>query len=550
MFRRLATLGLLLLVPVWAQLPAPYRAYEQARRTEDAGGLERLLAEPGYVQVLAARALSRMAAFSPSRRLELAERAARFENAASDWLWVGRLREVLGDAPGAAEAYAGALPQPEAEAALMRLARAGVKRAYAALYAGRAYEALLEALPAEGEAAWRARALAGLHRYAEALPFFRAWAQGSREGRLALGRLLFELERYPEAAAAFRDAGGADGALGLGRALEAMGQAEAAVRAYRESGLPEALWRATGLQERTGRVAEALPLYRRLAEGSSVYADDALLRLWVLGRRQGDADLAAWAYARLEGGLGLLAGKKGPRPADPAACALEASAAPGQGTVERLLAEGREDWALGEARWWMARLPPQGAWGVVEALQLRGLWGPSLKLARVLDLPGLPDRCERTLVYPRAYPALVAREARAFGLEPELLWAVMRVESRFDPEAQSPTGAKGLMQFVAATWDDVARRLGEEGADPFDPEAAVRFGAYYLRHLLDVCDRELVCTLASYNGGPGYTRRALAAAGGDIWDFMRFQPRDEPREYVERVLYAYATYKALYRAAP
>ncbi|ADR37298.1 Lytic transglycosylase catalytic [Oceanithermus profundus DSM 14977] len=550
MFRRLATLGLLFLAPVWAQLPAPYRAYEQARQAEDAGGLERLLAEPGYVQVLAARALSRMAALSPSRRLELAERAARFENAAGDWLWVGRLREVLGDAPGAAEAYGKALPEPEAEAALVRLARAGVRRAYAALYAGRAYEALLDALPAEGEAAWRARALAGLHRYAEALPHFRAWARDSREGRLALGRLLLELKRYAEAEAAFRDAGGAAGAFGRGRALEALGRSEAAVRAYLEARTPEALWRATALLERAGRAAEALPLYRELATGDSQYADDATLRLWVLARRRGDAALEAWAYARLDGGLGLLAGRPYPRPPSGGAPPV---AAAGAERAEALFAAGREAWAWGEARWWARRYRQEGRSeqlaAVVAELERWGWWGRALRLLHGLPLRDGGGDLLR-LAYPRAYPGIVEAEARAFGLEPELLWAVMRVESRFDPEAVSPTGAKGLMQFVAATWSDVARRLGEEGADPFDPEAAVRFGAYYLRHLLDVCDRELVCALAGYNGGPGYTRRALAAEDGDVWDFLRFQPRDEPREYVERVLWAYQAYKALYRAAP
>ena len=548
MFRRLATVGMLLLAPVWAQLPAPYRAYEQARQAEDARGLERLLEEPGYVQILAARALSRMAASSPSRRLELAERAARFENAASDWLWVGRLREVLGDAPGAAEAYGKALPEPEAEAALVRLAGAGVRRAYAALYAGRAYEALLEALPAEGEAAWRGRALAGLHRYAEALPFYRAWAGSDREGKLALGRLLLVLKRYAEAEAAFRAAGGAEGAYGRGRALEALGRSDAAVRAYLEARTPEALWRATALLERSGRTAEALPRYRELAQGGSKYADDATLRLWVLARRRGDAALEAWAYERLEGGLALLAGKEGPEPPAAEACAAATAAVPGQATVEQLLREGREAWALGEARWWAGRLDPTGAWGIVGVLQRHGLWGASLRLAR--DLPGLPRHCDWPLRYPRAYPEPVRREAAAFGLEPELLWAVMRVESRFDPEAVSPTGAKGLMQFVAATWDDVARRLGEAPGDPFDPATAVRYGAYYLRSLLDACDRQLVCALTGYNGGPGYTRRALAAVDGDVWDFLRFQPRDEPREYVERVLWAYATYKALAGAAP
>ncbi|WP_293170784.1 lytic transglycosylase domain-containing protein [Oceanithermus sp.] len=534
----------LLALPAWAALPGPYQAFEAARDAGDVAALERLLDEPGYVQILAARELARRPELSPSRRLELAERAARFEGAASDWLWVGRLREVLGDAPGAAEAYGKVLPEPEAEAALVRLARTGVREAYAALYAGRAYETLLAVLPPQ-EVAWRARALYRLGRYEEALPAYRAWARREPAGRLGLAWTLFELERYDEAAEAFAAAGGPEGAYGRGRALEALGKHDAAVRAYLEARTAEALWRATALLERDGRVDEALPLYRELALGDSRYADDATLRLWVLGRRRGDAGLERWAYDRLEGGLSLLAGKEGPEPPARGACAVSTEAVPGQAAVEQLVAEGREAWAVGEARWWAARLEPVGAWGVVGVLQLHGLWGASLRLAR--ELPGLSRRCDWPLRYPRAYPELVRREAAAFGLEPELLWAVMRVESRFDPRAVSPTGARGLMQFTAATWAEVARRLGEEGTDPFDPDAAVRYGAYYLRWLLDGCGRQLVCALTGYNGGPGYTRRALAEVGGDVWDFLRFQPRDEPREYVERVLWAYAVYKSLYR---
>ncbi|WP_456409488.1 transglycosylase SLT domain-containing protein [Oceanithermus sp.] len=527
----------------WAAPPGSYQAFETARAAGNVAALERLLDEPGYVQILAARELARRPELTPSRRLELAERAARFENAASDWLWVGRLREVLGDAPGAAEAYGKALPDPAAEAALVRLARAGVREVYAALYAGRAYEALLSVLPPE-EVAWRARALYRMGRYEEALPAYRAWARREPAGRLGLAWTLFELERYAEAAEAFAAAGGPEGAYGRGRALEALGKPGAAVRAYLEARTPEALWRATALLERTRRTTEALPLYRELALGDSRYADDATLRLWVLARRWGDAALERWAYDRLEGGLAVLAGKAGPEPPERDDCAVAASAVPGQVTIEQLLKEGREDWAVGEARWWMEQLDPRRAWAIVDVLQLHGLWGPSLRLAR--GLPALPQRCDWPLRYPRAYPEQVRREAATFGLEPELVWAVMRVESRFDPEAVSPTGARGLMQFTAATWDEVARRLGEEGADPFDPDAAVRFGAYYLRWLLDGCDRQLVCALTGYNGGPGYTRRALAEVGGDVWDFMRFQPRDEPREYVERVLWAYAVYRALY----
>ncbi len=548
---RALVLAAMLLALALAQLPGPYQEYERALAARDAAALERLLAEPGYVQILAARALSRLDALSPSRRIALAEQVARFDGDAADWLWAGRLREVLGDAPGAAEAYGRALPGAEAEAALVRLARAGVRESYAALYAGRAYEVLLALLPPQ-EVAWRARALYRLRRYREALPAYRVWARSSRAGRLGLGWTLFELGRYAEAAVAFAAAGGPEGAYGRGRALEAQGKRDAAVRTYLEARIPAALWRATALLERAGRVGEALPLYRELARGDSRYADDATLRLWVLARRRGDTELERWAYDRLEGGLAVLAGKplEGvPRDQEGRLYAETLESYPGLERVTRLLTVGRMDWAWGAARWWAreadaGRQPEKLRYLIGGMLEQYGRWDRALRI--VPDRPRSDFAPYWRVAYPRAYERQVLAAARTFGLEPELVWAVMRVESRFDPKAVSHTGARGLMQFTAATWGEVARRLGEEGADPFDPAAAVRFGAYYLRRLLDGCDRQLVCALSGYNGGPGYTRRALAAAGGDVWDFLRFQPRDEPREYVERVLRVYAVYQALY----
>ncbi len=124
----------------------------------------------------------------------------------------------------------------------------------------------------------------------------------------------------------------------------------------------------------------------------------------------------------------------------------------------------------------------------------------------------------------------------------------MRVESAFDASALSPTGAKGLFQFTDPTWQMLARRLGEAGADPFDPEKSALFAAAYLRQLQDAFDGDLRLAVVAYNGGPGYVRRALRAYP-DFWDFLRFQPRDEPREYLAKVWQAYAVYRALGEAA-
>lgn len=113
--------------------------------------------------------------------------------------------------------------------------------------------------------------------------------------------------------------------------------------------------------------------------------------------------------------------------------------------------------------------------------------------------------------------------ARAHRLAPELLDAVIVVESGYEPSAVSPKGAIGLMQLMPET----AVRF--EIANPFDPDENMRGGARYLRWLMDRFDGELKLVLAAYNAGEGAVERS-----GN-----RIPPYDETRAYVARVLEFY-----------
>jgi soluble lytic murein transglycosylase-like protein len=117
------------------------------------------------------------------------------------------------------------------------------------------------------------------------------------------------------------------------------------------------------------------------------------------------------------------------------------------------------------------------------------------------------------------YDELIERYARARGLRPDLVRAVIQVESAFDPFARSPKGALGLMQLMPATADD----LGVD--DPFDPEANIRGGTAYLRELIDRFGGNEELALAAYNAGPG----AVERYGQTI------PPYRETQDYVRRV---------------
>ena len=123
---------------------------------------------------------------------------------------------------------------------------------------------------------------------------------------------------------------------------------------------------------------------------------------------------------------------------------------------------------------------------------------------------------------PQWVRALAEPVAREHGLDPDLVLAVIAVESAFDVKAVSPKNAQGLMQLIPAT----AKRFGVE--DPFNPIQNVRGGTSYLRWLNDRFAGDTALTLAGYNAGEG----AVEAHGG-------IPPFAETQRYVKAVARQY-----------
>ena len=133
--------------------------------------------------------------------------------------------------------------------------------------------------------------------------------------------------------------------------------------------------------------------------------------------------------------------------------------------------------------------------------------------------------------------------ARTFGLEPALIYGVLRRESAYRPDARSPSGALGLMQLMPATAQRVAKRLGTRvsNGDLLRPDVSIRFGSKYFREMLDRFSDHQVLAAAAYNAGPHRVKKWLPASGSlpaDVW--VETLPFKETRGYVQAVL-AYTT---------
>ncbi len=145
------------------------------------------------------------------------------------------------------------------------------------------------------------------------------------------------------------------------------------------------------------------------------------------------------------------------------------------------------------------------------------------------------------LAYPRAYWEMVSAAAEAARVDPYLVLAVIREESRFDPEAISPAGAVGLMQLLPATAGGAVRR------QLVDPSTNIRLGAAHLGGLLRVFRGDVVLALAAYNAGTGAARRFARLPRPVPEEFIERIPYSETRAYVRRVLESYGIYRWLYR---
>lgn len=153
------------------------------------------------------------------------------------------------------------------------------------------------------------------------------------------------------------------------------------------------------------------------------------------------------------------------------------------------------------------------------------------------------ERGIREVTLPLRHENIIRQQADDKGVDAALIAAVIYTESRFVDQT-SGADARGLMQITPETANDIERLSGGtsfEIDDLSDPDINIRYGTFYLAHLLDIYDGDLVAALAAYNAGPG---NAAAWGGADMkLDDIQFA---ETREYVKGVLEKQREYRHLY----
>jgi soluble lytic murein transglycosylase len=186
------------------------------------------------------------------------------------------------------------------------------------------------------------------------------------------------------------------------------------------------------------------------------------------------------------------------------------------------------------------------AFGMSGNLQLDAAYAA---LSRALGVPNLELRASETsyahgLTLTGLFPIPPYEPSGGYTIDPALVLAFARIETRFQPNAVSPVGAMGLMQLMPAT----ARALGGSSADDelFDPSYNMALGQRFIARLLYRYNGSIVQTAAAYNAGPGKVTAWTAARAGkedDALMFIESMRAPETRSYVKRLLTYYWMYR-------
>lgn len=152
--------------------------------------------------------------------------------------------------------------------------------------------------------------------------------------------------------------------------------------------------------------------------------------------------------------------------------------------------------------------------------------------------------------FPYKYQQYVDMYSSQYNLDPLLVLAVIKTESKFDDDAHSHKNAVGLMQITVDTGQWAAKEMGYNTfskEDLYNEEYNIKMGCWYLRRLNDTFDKDMDLTIAAYNAGPTNVQSWLDnrkySSDGKSVDYIPF---GETKKYVDKVNTYYHIYQYLY----
>ncbi len=148
--------------------------------------------------------------------------------------------------------------------------------------------------------------------------------------------------------------------------------------------------------------------------------------------------------------------------------------------------------------------------------------------------------------YPDKYSDYVGKYSEKYGVDKNLVYAVIKQESNFEEEANSRRGAKGLMQIMNDTANEIAEELGFSGMNLYNPETNINIGTKYLADLMEKYNN-MKMAIAAYNAGFGNVDKWIAQGiikkdGSNLENI----PYKETEVYLRKVMKNYEMYNKLY----
>jgi soluble lytic murein transglycosylase len=201
---------------------------------------------------------------------------------------------------------------------------------------------------------------------------------------------------------------------------------------------------------------------------------------------------------------------------------------------------------------------PTASFQLLSHLVDLGYYRQAIQVSRqILDLAGLDDSTTFTapvyfnhIRFGVYFKDIVVHSAASENLSPLFLLSVIRQESMFDATARSSAGARGLMQLIPSTGQEVASSLGWPSGYTSDdlnrPIININLGTHYLGRQRDYFDGDFYTALAAYNSGPGNAATWAKIAGGDQDLFLEVVRAQETRDYIMQIAEFAHLYSRLY----